>query len=135
TFVQDLRSGGIAIPALAQQGHPTVLRHHALQDGLVQVGAMVCGRPMGEEDRGRIALGSVLSAARKARRVKMMKALLHPCVDTHRQGKCTQEKSTPRGGDRIEAATKFATLEHVRVDAWTKPQVEGFVPNKLWGQR
>src|SRR6266542_5428346 len=93
------------------------------------------GIPMGDEDRGLIALGSVLSAERKARRVKMIKALINPFVDTHRQGKLTKEEITPIGGDLIEAAAAFEAVEHVSVDAWTKQHVEGFVHKKLWGQR
>jgi hypothetical protein len=125
----------MAIPALAQQGHPTVLRHHQLHDSLLHIGAMVCAIPMGDEDRVRIALGRVLTAERKARRVEMMQALSKPCVGTHRQGKRTQEEITPRGEDLIAAAAACETVAHVSVDAWTKQHVEGFVHKKLWGQR
>jgi hypothetical protein len=90
---------------------------------------------MGDEDRGLIALGSVRAAERKARRVTMMNALIPPFVDTHRQGKLTQEKITPRGGDLLEAAAECAAVDHVSVDAWTKQPVEGFVDKKLGGQR
>jgi hypothetical protein len=90
---------------------------------------------MGDEHRLLSACGSVLSAERKACRVKMTKALLNPFVDTHRQGKCTQEEITPIRVDRIEAAARFETVKHVSVDAWTKQHVEGFVHKKLWDQR
>src|SRR2546430_17153990 len=125
----------MAIPALAQQEHPTVLRHHQLQDGLFQVGAMVFGITMGDDDPVLIALGSVLTAERKARRVEMIKALINPFLDTHRKGKLTKEEITPIGGDLIEAAAEFEAVEHVSVDARTKQHVEGFVDKKLGGQR
>jgi len=107
----------MALPALAQQGHPTVLQHHQRQDGLFQGGTMVFGSTMGADAHVRIALGSGRTAERNARRVELIQALIHPCWDTHRTGKLTQEALPPLGGDLIEAAAEVAAVEHVRVNA------------------
>jgi hypothetical protein len=96
---------------------------------------MVFGRTMGDDDHVLIALGSVRTAERKARRVEMMKALINPFLDTHRKGKLTQEEITPRGGDLIEAAAEFEAVAHGSVEARAKQHVEGFVDKKLGGQR
>ena len=90
---------------------------------------------MGDEDGVLIALGSIRTAERKARRVERMQALINPFVDTHRKGKLTQEEITPIGVHLIKAAAACETVEHVSLDAWTTQPVEGLVHKKLRGQR
>src|SRR6266487_1399138 len=90
-FLKDLDIGRVAIPTSAHQGHPPLLGHHELQDGLFQVRAMVFGITMGDDDGVLIAIGSILTAERKACRVEMMKALINAFLDTHRKGQLTKE--------------------------------------------
>ena len=106
----------MAISALAQPGHPSVLRHQQLQDGLLQVGAMAFGLPRGEDDHGLIAFGSLRTAERQARRVEMLPALRTPFLDTHRKGKLTQEAIPPE----VETASRLRPrVLRWHMSAWT----------------
>lgn len=98
--------GAVAIPTLAYQGHPTVVRDHQFQDGLFHVGTVVFGVPMGDPHGLLVAVGDVLVAQGNACRVEMIAAQVDPFVGTNGQDQLTAQQITAVAINLIEPAAE-----------------------------
>src|SRR5437762_7838273 len=64
----------------------------------------------------------------------MVEALINTFLDTDGEGQFTQQQITAIGVHLLEGTATCKAVEHPRMDAVAKQQIEGFVGKKLWRQ-
>jgi hypothetical protein len=126
---------GVAIPTLTHPWHPTVLRDHALYDGLFQVRTVIFGVAMRDGHRVLITSGHIVASQGNAGGVKLVEAFINAFLGTDGQGQFAQPQVTTIGVDLIERATARNAVEPLRTHALTTQEIEGFVGKKRWGSR
>src|SRR4051812_5073178 len=109
------------------QGYPPILRHHQLQNRLLQVWPVVFGIVVGDAQSLLVALGDVVATEGKAGGVEMMEALRNTFLGTDGQRQFAEQQVTAIRMDLIERTAQFKTIEHLRFDPCTKEQIERFV--------
>jgi hypothetical protein len=78
-----------------------------------------------------ITVRDVLARERKAGRVEMIETQINAFLGTDRKGQFFKQQVAAIGLGFIKRAATLETVEHFGIDAWAKPEIEGFVANKL----
>lgn len=134
-FVEDCAIGRMAIPALAEQRHPTVLRDHQLQDGLLHIRTVIFSLARRDGHGVCIALGPRVAREGTTCGVERVDALVAAFVSADGHRHFAQHQVAALGVPLIEATAERKAVDHLRCDTLTQQQVERGVGKTRWGER